>query len=84
MSFDGPRELTDPRAMRAMAHPVRLALMEALNHRGPMTATEAAELVGESPSAYRARWAAHGAPHVPGCWLFMRGVLDLGGTSGAI
>ena len=42
------------------------------------------ELVGESPSAYRARWAARGAPHVPGCWLFMRGVLDLGGTSGAI
>ena len=41
------------------------------------------ELVGESPSAYRARWAARGAPHVPGCWLFMRGVLDLGGTSGA-
>ena len=24
------------------------------------------ELVGESPSAYRARWAARGAPHVPG------------------
>jgi transcriptional regulator GlxA family with amidase domain len=41
------------------------------------------ELVGESPTAYRARWAARGAPHVPGCWLFMRGVLDLGGTSGA-
>jgi transcriptional regulator GlxA family with amidase domain len=40
------------------------------------------ELVGESPSAYRARWAVRGAPHVPGCWLFMRGVLDLGGTAG--
>lgn len=50
MSFEGPRELTDPRAMRAMAHPVRLALMEALNHHGPLTATEAAEHVGESPS----------------------------------
>ena len=40
------------------------------------------ELVGESPSAYRDRWAARGAAHVPGCWLFMRGVLDLGGTAG--
>jgi AraC-like DNA-binding protein len=38
------------------------------------------ELVGESPSAYRARWAARDGAHVPGCWLFMRGVLDLAGT----
>jgi DNA-binding transcriptional ArsR family regulator len=50
MPFEEPRELTDPRAMRAMAHPVRLALMEALNHHGQLTATEAAEHVGESPS----------------------------------
>jgi DNA-binding transcriptional ArsR family regulator len=50
MPFEGPRQLTDPKAMRAMAHPVRLALMEALNHHGQLTATEAAELVGESPS----------------------------------
>ena len=41
------------------------------------------ELVGESPTAYRDRWAARGGAHVPGCWLFMRGVLDLGGTAGA-
>jgi AraC-like DNA-binding protein len=32
------------------------------------------ELVGESPSAYRDRWAARGGPHIPGCFLFMRGV----------
>jgi DNA-binding transcriptional ArsR family regulator len=50
MAFERPRELTDPRAMRAMAHPVRLALMEALNDAGTLTATEAAERVGESPS----------------------------------
>jgi DNA-binding transcriptional ArsR family regulator len=50
MPFEGPRELTDPRAMRAMAHPVRLALMEALTHHGELSATEAAEHVGESPS----------------------------------
>jgi AraC-like DNA-binding protein len=34
-------------------------------------------LVGESPTAYRDRWAARGGPHVPGCYLFMRGVHDL-------
>ena len=39
-------------------------------------------LVGETPTAYRDRWAARGGPHVPGCYLFMRGVLDLGGTTG--
>jgi DNA-binding transcriptional ArsR family regulator len=50
MAFEGPRELTEPLAMRAMAHPVRLALMEALNHHGQLTATQAAEHVGESPS----------------------------------
>jgi AraC-like DNA-binding protein len=32
------------------------------------------ELVGESPTAYRNRWAAQGGPHIPGCYLFMRGV----------
>ncbi len=35
------------------------------------------ELVGETPSAYRDRWAAQGAPKVPGCYLFMRGIADL-------
>jgi len=40
------------------------------------------DLVGESPSDYRARWALRGGAHVPGCWLFMRGVLDPGGTAG--
>jgi transcriptional regulator GlxA family with amidase domain len=33
------------------------------------------ELVGESPAAYRARYAEAGAPHIPGCYLFMRGVI---------
>jgi DNA-binding transcriptional ArsR family regulator len=50
MSFEGPRNLTDPRAMRAMAHPVRLALLEALRDAGTLTATEAGEKVGESPA----------------------------------
>ena len=40
------------------------------------------QLVGESPTAYRDRWAARGGPHVPDCFLFMRGALDLRGTAG--
>jgi AraC-like DNA-binding protein len=39
-------------------------------------------LVGESPTGYRNRWAARGGPHVPGCFLFMRGAMDLGATAG--
>jgi AraC-like DNA-binding protein len=31
------------------------------------------ELVGETPSAYQQRYA-DGAPHIPGCWLFMWGL----------
>ena len=50
MSFEKPRELTDPKAMRALAHPVRLALLEALTDAGTLTATEAGERVGESPA----------------------------------
>jgi AraC-like DNA-binding protein len=33
------------------------------------------ELVGESPTAYRDRWARSGGPRIPGCFLFMNGVL---------
>jgi AraC-like DNA-binding protein len=32
------------------------------------------DLVGESPRRYRDRWAARGGPHIPGCFLFMRGI----------
>ncbi|MGY1641035.1 helix-turn-helix domain-containing protein [Geodermatophilus sp. SYSU D00703] len=39
------------------------------------------QLVGEPPVAYRDRWAARGGAHVPGCFLFMRGVVDPGGTT---
>jgi AraC-like DNA-binding protein len=40
------------------------------------------QLVGESPTAYRDRWAARGGPRVPGCYLFMRGPMDPSGTAG--
>ncbi len=46
----GVKQLTDPKAVRALAHPVRIALLEALMREGPLTATEAAEIVGESPA----------------------------------
>jgi DNA-binding transcriptional ArsR family regulator len=46
----GFRKLTDAREIRALAHPVRIALLEALTREGPLTATEAAELVDESPA----------------------------------
>jgi predicted ArsR family transcriptional regulator len=35
--------------MRAVAHPVRIALLEALAREGPLTATKAAELLDDSP-----------------------------------
>jgi DNA-binding transcriptional ArsR family regulator len=43
-------KITDARAMRALAHPVRIALLEALAHAGTLTATQASELLGESPA----------------------------------
>jgi DNA-binding MarR family transcriptional regulator len=44
------RQLTDARTMRALAHPVRIALMEVLTVAGAMTATELGEEIGESPT----------------------------------
>jgi DNA-binding transcriptional ArsR family regulator len=44
------RQLTDAKEMRALAHPVRVALLELLVRDGPMTATEAGEALGESPA----------------------------------
>jgi Helix-turn-helix domain len=46
----GRRELSDPRTMRALTHPVRLALLQALELEGPLTATQAGELIGEPPN----------------------------------
>jgi hypothetical protein len=45
-----PMRLTDPRAMRALAHPVRLGLVEALTMHGQLTATEAGDLIDETPT----------------------------------
>ncbi|MFF9538397.1 helix-turn-helix domain-containing protein [Streptomyces sp. NPDC014724] len=40
--------LSDPRALRAYAHPTRMRLVGMLRREGPSTATRAAELIGES------------------------------------
>lgn len=45
------QELTDPRAIRALAHPVRLAILELLHTEGTANATEAARVTGESPQS---------------------------------
>ena len=42
------REISDPRTMRAFAHPVRIALIEALRREGSLTATRAAEILDET------------------------------------
>lgn len=44
-------ELTDPRALRAVAHPTRLALIGLLRRSGPLTATRAGERIGQSPAS---------------------------------
>ena len=42
------KRLTDPRALRALAHPIRLSLVGLLRRDGSLTATRAAALLGES------------------------------------
>lgn len=53
MSLKNPSddfELTDPQAMRALAHPVRLAILDHLQRHGPATATRLSPHVGATPS----------------------------------
>jgi DNA-binding transcriptional ArsR family regulator len=45
------KRLTDPRALRALAHPIRISLVSLLRREGPLTATQAAELLGESSAS---------------------------------
>jgi DNA-binding transcriptional ArsR family regulator len=45
------RILRDPRSIRALAHPARMAIIDALATGEELTATECAELTGLSPSA---------------------------------
>ena len=45
-----PRRLRDPRALTAVAHPVRMGILELLSVEGAMTATELADRLDESPA----------------------------------
>jgi predicted ArsR family transcriptional regulator len=45
------KRMTDPRALRALAHPMRLSLLGLLRTEGPLTATRAGELLGESSAS---------------------------------
>jgi DNA-binding transcriptional ArsR family regulator len=46
----GDVELSEPQAMRALAHPVRLAILGHLQRSGPSTATRLSPHVGATPS----------------------------------
>ncbi|UYM07360.1 winged helix-turn-helix domain-containing protein [Solicola gregarius] len=49
MSFD-TRQLTTAAELKALAHPLRLAIAERLGIDGPMTASELAEVLDETPA----------------------------------
>ncbi|MFZ5849184.1 MAG: ArsR/SmtB family transcription factor [Actinomycetota bacterium] len=44
------RQLTDPETLKALAHPLRMELVESLRVHGAQTATELAARLGSSPS----------------------------------
>jgi len=44
------RQLHDPRELTALAHPVRVGIIELLTVAGPLTATELADRLDESPA----------------------------------
>jgi DNA-binding transcriptional ArsR family regulator len=44
------REISDLGSLRALSHPVRIALVEALALHGPLTATQVGQLIGETPT----------------------------------
>jgi DNA-binding transcriptional ArsR family regulator len=50
MASELRRELSDPGALEALAHPVRLDLLSYLASRGPATASACARAVGDNPS----------------------------------
>lgn len=50
MTMSPRTRISDAQSLRALAHPARVALIEALAVHGSLTATEASDLIGESPS----------------------------------
>jgi DNA-binding transcriptional ArsR family regulator len=51
----------DPRHIRALAHPLRLEILDLLGEHGQLTATQVSDLVGESPAncAFHLRTLSH-------------------------
>ena len=45
------RQLTDPEHLKALAHPRRLEILDLLITGGPLTATQCAERLGDSPAS---------------------------------
>src|SRR5919201_871910 len=50
MARETRRRITEPEALEALAHPVRLELMNYLMAQGPATASTCARAVGDTPS----------------------------------
>jgi DNA-binding transcriptional ArsR family regulator len=50
MAEERRREISDPEALEALAHPVRLDILGYLMSRGPATASACARAVGDNPS----------------------------------
>ena len=50
-AYENLRKVSDARELRALAHPVRMALYEAFALHRSLTATQAAKLVGGTPSS---------------------------------
>src|SRR5919201_4154054 len=50
MPQEARRRITEPKALEALAHPVRLALIDHLMAAGPATASACARAVGDTPS----------------------------------
>jgi DNA-binding transcriptional ArsR family regulator len=46
-----PRELTDPAALKALAHPLRQRILRQLDREGPATSTTLAKALGENTGA---------------------------------
>jgi DNA-binding transcriptional ArsR family regulator len=58
-----PRDLTDPSALKALAHPLRQQILRQLNRDGPATSTSLAQALGENTGAtsyHLRRLAVHG------------------------
>jgi predicted ArsR family transcriptional regulator len=47
----GFRRLEDPQTLRALAHPIRISLLELMSREGSVTVTRAAEVLGESTAS---------------------------------